>query len=107
MQRRARSQDDDLTVLVCEYADAALQLKVVTCEAELNAVNQDQVVVDQLQAQLRALKTELAKAPVAEKKEIEQEIRDFQKEQLNPAEASLAAATRALAACGAGSSVAL
>ena len=39
--------------------DAGLQLKPVLCEAELDAVNRDQVVVNQLEVQLRALQAEL------------------------------------------------
>ena len=86
--------------------NAALHLKTITCEAELNAVNQDQVVVNQLQVQLADLKKQLARAPVSEKKEIEQEIRDFTTEQLNPAKAKLARDTQALATCRAGTAVA-
>jgi hypothetical protein len=85
--------------------DAQLQLKPVTCEAELNAVNQDQVVLNQLEAQLRQLQAELAKAPVAEKKAIEQDIRDFTKNEIAPAKAKLVRDTQALEACRAGSAV--
>jgi hypothetical protein len=87
------NQSNDYTI------DASLQLKPVICEAELNAVNQDQVVVNQLEAQLRQLKTELARAPANQKKEIEQEILDFTKNQLTPAKNKLAKDTAALVAC--------
>jgi hypothetical protein len=83
--------------------DGAAQFKTITCEAELNAVNQDQVVVNQLDAQLAQLKKELAQAPASEKKEIEQDILEFTKTELNPAKAKLAKDTQALAACRAGS----
>lgn len=86
--------------------DAALQLKTVTCEAELDAVNHDQVVLKQLEAQLAELKKELATAPVSEKKAIEQDIREFMATELNPAKAKLAKDTQALNACRAGSVVA-
>jgi hypothetical protein len=77
--------------------DAVLQLRPVICEAELNAVNQDQVLVNGLEVQLGQMKSQLAKAPVSEKKKIQQDIDDFTKEQLNPAKAKLAKDTQALA----------
>ena len=83
--------------------DAALTLQVITCEAELDAVNQDQVVVNQLDAQLAQMKKELAQAPASEKKEIEQDILEFTKTELSPAKAKLAKDEQALAACRAGS----
>jgi hypothetical protein len=86
--------------------DAWLQLKTVTCEAELNTVNQDTVVVNQLEGQLAELKRELAQAPAAEKPGIEQDIKDFQKNELNPAKARLAKDTQALNECRAASSAA-
>jgi hypothetical protein len=82
--------------------DAAAQFKTVTCEDELNAVNQDQVVVNQLDAQLAQMKKELAQAPASEKKEIEQDILEFTKTELNPAKAKLSKDTQALNACRAG-----
>jgi hypothetical protein len=87
------NQSNDYTI------DAGLQLKPVLCEAELNAMNQDQVVVNQLNAQLEKLKEELAKAPFNQKKEIEQEILDFTKNQLTPAKNKLAKDTKAYEAC--------
>jgi hypothetical protein len=83
--------------------DAAAQFKTVTCEAELDAVNQDTVVVNQLDAQLAQMKKELAQAPASEKKEIEQDILEFTKTELNPAKSKLAKDTQALNACRAGS----
>jgi hypothetical protein len=79
--------------------DAQLQLKTVICEAELNAVNQDQVVLNQLDAQLAELKKELAQAPPAEKPGIEQDIRDFAKNEIAPAKAKLSKDTVALNQC--------
>jgi hypothetical protein len=86
--------------------DAALQVQVITCEAELDAVNQDKVVVTQLEAELAELKKELAQAPPSEKKAIEQDILEFSKEELSPAKAKLARDEQALAACRAGSGAA-
>jgi hypothetical protein len=83
--------------------DAAAQFKTVTCEAELDAVNQDTVVVNQLDAELAQMKKELAQAPASEKKEIEQDILEFTKTELNPAKAKLSKDTAALNACRAGS----
>jgi hypothetical protein len=83
--------------------DAALQVQVITCEAELDAVNQDKVVVTQLEAELAEMKKELAQAPPSEKKAIEQDILEFSKEELSPAKAKLARDEQALAACRAGS----
>ena len=85
--------------------NALLQLKPVICEAELDAANQDQVNLNQLQAQLRELRKELAQAPVSEKKEIEQDIMDFTTNELNPAKAKLARDTQALNLCRAGATV--
>lgn len=87
--------------------DAELQLKPVLCEAELNAVNQDTVIVNQLEAQLRAMQKQLAQAPASEKKGIEQDIMDFKKNDLNPAKAKLTRDTAALNACRASSAVAV
>jgi hypothetical protein len=86
--------------------DAAAQFKTVTCEAELDAVNQDTVVVNQLDAELAQMKKELAQAPASEKKEIEQDILEFTKTELNPAKAKLAKDEQALQACRAGAGVA-
>jgi hypothetical protein len=86
--------------------DAAAQFKTVTCEAELDAVNQDTVVVNQLDAELEQMKKELAQAPASEKKEIEQDILEFTKTELNPAKAKLAKDEQALQACRAGAGVA-
>jgi len=83
--------------------DAALQRKVVTCEAEQYAVNQDQVAVNQLEAELAEMKKELAQAPVAEKKAIEQDIKEFTSSELTPAIAKLNRDKQILAACQAGS----
>jgi hypothetical protein len=85
--------------------DADLQLKTVVCEAELNAVNQDQVAVKGLKAQLAELQKEFAQAPASEKPAILADIREFEKDELGPAEAKLAADTRALEACRARSGV--
>ena len=79
--------------------DAVLALKTVTCEAELNAVNQDTVQVNQLKKQLAQMKTDMARAPASEKKQMQKDIDDFNKEQLNPANAKLAKDTKALEAC--------
>jgi len=86
--------------------DATLQLKTVTCEAELNAVNQDTVAVNQLKAQLAEMKKEFAQAPPSEKPGILEDIKEFTKNELTPAEAKLARDTRALNACRAASGVA-
>jgi hypothetical protein len=77
----------------------------VICEAELNAVNQDQVAVDGLKAQLAELQKEFAQAPASEKPGILADIREFEKDELAPAEAKFAADTRALEACRARSGV--
>ncbi len=79
--------------------DAALTLQVITCEAELDAVNQDKVVVTQLEAELAEMKKELAQAPASQKKEIEQDILEFTKTELSPAKVMLAQDEQALAAC--------
>jgi hypothetical protein len=79
--------------------DAALTLQVITCEAELDAVNQDKVVVTQLEAELAEMKKELAQAPASQKKEIEQDILEFTKTELSPAKVKLTRDEQALAAC--------
>jgi hypothetical protein len=81
------------------YIDAVLALETVTCEAELSAVNQDTVLVNQLEKQLAQMKTDLARASTSEKKQIQKDIDDFNKEQFNPAKAKLAKDTKALEAC--------
>ena len=85
--------------------DANLQLATVVCEAESLAVNQDQVAVNGLKAQLQELQKEFAQAPASEKPGILADIREFEKDELAPAEAKLAADTRALEACRARSGV--
>lgn len=85
--------------------DAAVQRKVVTCEAEQLAVNQDQVVLNELDAQVAELKKELARAPISEKKAIEQDILELVNTQVKPATAKLNRDKAALAACRAGSGV--
>ena len=78
--------------------DANLQLNTVACEAETFAVNQDQVAVNSLEAQLRVLQMEFAQASASEKPDILAEIKEFEKEDLAPAQAKLAADTKALEA---------
>ena len=86
--------------------DAVMQLKPVLCEAEQNQVNQDTVVVNQLKAQLAEMKKEFAQAPPAEKPGILEDIKEFTKDELTPAEAKLTKDTKALNACRAASGVA-
>ena len=86
--------------------DVVMQLKPVLCEAEQNQVNQDTVVVNQLKAQLAEMKKELAQAPASEKPGILQDIREFTKDELTPAEAKLTKDTKALNTCRAASGVA-
>ena len=85
--------------------DANLQLATVVCEAESLAVNQDQVAVNGLKAQLQELQKEFAQAPASEKPAILADIREFEKDELAPAESKLAADTKALEACRARSGV--
>jgi hypothetical protein len=79
--------------------DANLQLTTVVCEAETLAVNQDQKAVNSLQAQLRELEKEFAQAPASEKPAILTDIKELEKDELAPAQAKLAADTKALEAC--------
>jgi hypothetical protein len=79
--------------------DGMLQLQVITCQAEQDAVNQDQVNLNQLGAELAEMKKELAQAPPPEKKAIEQDILDFGKNEIAPAKAKLTRDKQALAAC--------
>jgi hypothetical protein len=82
--------------------DGTLQLQTITCQAEQDAVNQDQVKLSQLDAQLAQMKKDLASAPPTEKKGIEQDILDFTKNEIAPAKAKLARDTQALKICRAG-----
>jgi hypothetical protein len=52
------------------------------------------------------MQAQLAKASVAEKKQIQQDINEFTKDQLKPAKAKLAKDTQTLEVCRAGSTAA-
>jgi hypothetical protein len=86
--------------------DAVAQIRAILCEAEQDAVNQDKVVLTQLEAQVAEMKKELAQAPPAEKKAIEQDILEFVKTEVTPAKAKLTRDTQALERCRAGSAAA-
>jgi hypothetical protein len=58
------------------------------CQAQLVAVNQEKVKIKQIEAQIRATQTELARAPAAQKAALRAEIAELQK-QIPPLQAEL------------------
>jgi hypothetical protein len=69
------------------------------CQAQLNAVNAAQAVVDSIDAQIRQLQEELQHAPPAEKPAIIAEINRLRTEERPGAVAALEDARRALQTC--------